>query len=217
MKISPYFEGTKQLTALKRYANFTTARNRDWSIGESKLDMYRMAKRAFNGKSDEKCRRNEFDRIYGNLKSWWRISRNGSLASAETAFGLLTEECLDCSRSSGLTLMHLRDDSSQQIVVDCFRKVRELKKLKSGAFPVMAVSKFLAFLQPDTLRDMGSGDRLWGGLSRFSAGLERCVPRHQGRNRRRMDEVLSSLLAMGRKSHARMLSGLDGTFCRLVC
>lgn len=148
MKISPYFEETKQLTALNRYAEFTTARNRDWSIGESKLDMYRLAKRAFDGKSEENCRRGEFDKIYGNLKSWWRISRNGNLASAEMTFALLSKECLDCSRSKGLTLMNLREASSQQIVVDCLREVRELKKLKSGAFPVMAVSKFLHFFNP---------------------------------------------------------------------
>jgi hypothetical protein len=148
MKISPYFENEGWLKALDRYALFTKTKKKDWSISESKLDLYRAAKRAFEPAVDGDTERPHFDTIYGDMKRWWGIGRNGNLATSDTVFALLKAECGPCSRTSGITLMNVHDRSCQESVVECLRKVRELKKLKSGDYPVMAVSKFLHFFNP---------------------------------------------------------------------
>ncbi len=132
---------------MDRYALFTTTKKRDWSISE-KLDLYRAAVQAFDSAADERSRRRHFDRIYRDLKRWWGIARNGSLAAPETIFALLTDECGACSRISGMTLMDVQNRCNQAAVVECLRKVRVFKKLKSDDYPVMAVSKFLHFFNP---------------------------------------------------------------------
>jgi hypothetical protein len=155
MKISPYFENGEALKTLGRYSRFTTEKKRDWSIHE-KLDLYQAAKQAFGSTLDEDDRRGKFDRIYGSLKSWWGVGRRGNLAAPDTVFALLTNKCGLCSRTSHITLINIHDRSCQASVVECLRRVRGLKKLKSGDFPVMAVSKFLHFFNPRTVCNLGS-------------------------------------------------------------
>jgi hypothetical protein len=117
MKISRYLESQERRKALDRYALFTTPKQQDWSIRESKYDLYQVAKRAFCARADEQSRRQDFGTIYDNLRGWWRIGRNGSLLPSTEIFDLLlTDECGACSRSSGNSLITVRDHRSQAAV-----------------------------------------------------------------------------------------------------
>jgi len=135
--------------ALDRYAVFTASKRRGWSIRESKYNLYQVAKQTFGVGVGENVRRQHFGTIYDNLRGWWRIGRNGSLLSPSEVFDLLmTDECEACSRSSSISVATLPNTSSQTAIVNCLRRVRGLKKLKSE-YPVMAVSKFLHFFNPN--------------------------------------------------------------------
>ena len=57
-------------------------------------------------------------------------------------------ECKPCSRRNGLTLASLEARSNQQAVVECLESMKGLKQLRSGSYPIMAVSKNLHFFNP---------------------------------------------------------------------
>src|SRR5207253_1492757 len=105
------------------------------------LDLYRHAAIAFGGSADEFTRRARHETIFQHLRRWWGVGRNGRLWDAATAFDVLKNECQQASRTNGLTLTLLENRSNQQAVVECLESMRGLKKLRSGNYPIMAVSK----------------------------------------------------------------------------
>ena len=105
------------------------------------LDQVGRRTTAFAGIANESTRRSNHETIFGHLRSWWGVGRNGTLLDAATVLGVLTNECQPCSRSNGLTLTSLEDGSKQQAVVECLKSMRGLKQLRSGNYPIMAVSK----------------------------------------------------------------------------
>jgi hypothetical protein len=150
MKSEPYFQNRNRTRkALARYALFASGKGeKGWSIAESKLRLYRHAVNAFAGTSDERIRRASHEEVYGRLRSWWGVGRNGTLWERATVFDVLENNCRACSRSSGLTLNTLEDEQTQTAVVACLESMRGLKRLRSGHYPVMAVSKNLHFFNP---------------------------------------------------------------------
>src|SRR5262249_5490897 len=135
--------------ALERYAHFANGRGeKAWSIAESKLDLYRDAVIAFAGRDSESTRKSSHETVFGHLRSWYGIGRNGKLRDASTVFSGLTNECQSCTRSSSITLKSLASTPNQQVVVECLESMRDLKKLRSRKFPIMAVSKTLHFFNP---------------------------------------------------------------------
>jgi hypothetical protein len=143
MKSERYFQNPEMTRkALARYARF--ASDKGWPISE-KLALYRHAVAAFGGTADERTRRASHEEVYWSLRSWWKVGRKGTLWDAATVFDVLTGQCQGCSRGSGLDLTRLEDDQDQQTVLACLERVRSLKRLRSGNYPVMAVSKNLHF------------------------------------------------------------------------
>jgi hypothetical protein len=149
MRSEPYFQDPKVTrAALQRYAHFASVKGeKAWSIAESKLDLYRSAVIAF-GRVDQSTRKSRHETVFRHLRSWYGVGRNGMLCDASTVFSVLTNGCQSCSRSSGVTLTSLAEKSNQQAVVDCLKSMRGLKRLRSGTFPIMAVSKTLHFFNP---------------------------------------------------------------------
>ncbi len=146
MKSEPYFQNPEMTRkALARYARF--ASDKGWPISE-KLALYREAITAFASTADERTRRASHGEVYWSLRSWWKVGRRGTLWDAATVFDVLTGQCQECSRGSGLDVTGLEDDQHRQTVVACLETVRGLKRLRSGHYPVMAVSKNLHFYNP---------------------------------------------------------------------
>ncbi len=144
MKSASYFTNPEMTReALRKYAALT--QKWGWPIGESKLDLYRHGVVAFGGTADEATRRQSHQEISGHLRSYWGVGRKGTLWDARTTFDVLNSRCGACSCTSGLTLLTLGDEPSQRAVLDCLESVRGLKRLGSGSYPVMAVSKNLHF------------------------------------------------------------------------
>jgi hypothetical protein len=150
MRSEPYFQDPKRTrAALARYAHFASAKGeKAWSIAESKLDLYRDAVIAYASHADESTRKSSHEAVFGRLRSWWGVGRNGMLWDAATVLSVLTDKCQPCSRSNGLTLRSLESTPNQQAVVECMDRMRGLKKLRSSKFPIMAVSKTLHFFNP---------------------------------------------------------------------
>jgi len=120
MKADHYFRDC-ELTrrALARYAQLVGGKGeKAWSIAESKLDLYRQAALAFGADTDDHVRRSTHEGIFEHLRRWYGVGRNGKLWEAGTAFDVLMNSCQPVSRSSGLTLAGMDDESSQQAVVD---------------------------------------------------------------------------------------------------
>lgn len=135
--------------ALARYAQLVGGKGeKAWSISESKLGLYRHAATAFAGTTDECTRRSSHETVYEHLRRWWGVGRNGTLWDAATIFGVLTNQGQPCSRSAGLTLPSLEDRASQKAVIECLESMKWLKQLRSGRYPIMAVSKNLHFFNP---------------------------------------------------------------------
>jgi hypothetical protein len=146
MRSERYFQNPERTQeALARYARF--ARQQGWPISE-KLGLYRHASTAFAGTADERTRRASHEEVYWSLRSWWKVGRRGTLWDAGTVFDVLTGQCQACCRGSGLDLTRLEDHHEQQSVVTCLETVRNLKRLRSGNYPIMAVSKNLHFYNP---------------------------------------------------------------------
>jgi hypothetical protein len=150
MRSELYFQNPeKTRAALARYAHFASPKGeKAWSIAESKLDLYRRAVIAFDGRSDESTSTSNHETIFEHLRSWYGVGRNGVLWDAATLLGVLMKECKPCSRTSGVTLTSLAETSNQRAVVECLESMRGLKELRSRNFPVMAVSKTLHFFNP---------------------------------------------------------------------
>jgi hypothetical protein len=150
MKAERYFQDPKMTRkALARYARLVAGKGeKAWSIAESKLGLYRHAAIAFSGTGDESARRSRHETLFGHLRSWWGVGRNGLLWDAAKVFDVLTNECQAGSRSNGLRLTALENRSNQQAVVQCLKNIRGLKQLRSGQYPIMAVSKNLHFFNP---------------------------------------------------------------------
>lgn len=150
MKSEHYFQNSQMTrAALARYAEFASGKGeKSWSIAESKLSLYRHSVTAFASTADESTKRSRHETVFGHLRSWWGVGRNGTLWNAATAFDVLTNRCQACSRGNGLDLTTLGDRPSQQDVLACLSAMRGLKRLSSGKYPVMAVSKNLHFFNP---------------------------------------------------------------------
>jgi hypothetical protein len=150
MKSEPYFQDPKRTrAALARYAQFANGRGeKAWSIAESKLDLYRDAVKAYASQHDESSRRSSHEAVFRHLRRWYGIGRNGELRDASTVFSVLTNGCQSCARISGITLKSLGSTQNQQAVVECLESMGGLKELRSGKFPIMAVSKTLHFFNP---------------------------------------------------------------------
>jgi hypothetical protein len=144
MKSECYFKNREKTgAALEKYTTLT--REWGWPIAESKLDLYRRAVVAFSGTDDEATRRASHEDVYGHLRSYWGVARNGTLWEAPKVFDMLTNQCRACSRISGLILVTLADEQQQRAVVTCLKAMRGLKRFRSGNYPIMAVSKNLHF------------------------------------------------------------------------
>jgi hypothetical protein len=76
------------------------------------------------------------------------VGRRGRLWDAARVFHVLTNHCQACCRGRGLALTTLEDEQHQQTVVACLETVSNLKRSRSGNYPVMAVSKNLHFYNP---------------------------------------------------------------------
>jgi len=142
-----YFQDPKRTRgALRRYASFVGGKGeKGWSIAVSKLGLYRPAIAAFAESGSEVERRAKHEEVYESLRKWWGVGRNGTLWDATKIFGVLTDHCQACSRSYGVNLATLENESQQQAILDCLKRLRGLKQLRSGKYPVMAVSKNLHF------------------------------------------------------------------------
>jgi len=134
------------LAALERYRVLTVEKG--WPISESKLGLYLPASVAFDMTASEAVRRENHLEVFRHLRRYWGIGRKGNLWTQNRVFDVLTTNCQPCSLHHGLTLMTLGNAESQDRVVHCLRELRELKTLKSGRYPVMAVSKNLHFFNP---------------------------------------------------------------------
>jgi hypothetical protein len=145
-----YFQNPEMTRkALARYARLVGGKGeKSWSIAESKLGLYRHAATAFTGTASESTRRSSHGILFGHLRSWWGLGRNGTLWDASTAFDVQINECEPCFRRNGLTLTSLEDKSNQQAVVECLENMRGVKQLRSGSYPIMALSKNLHFYNP---------------------------------------------------------------------
>src|SRR5262245_61035263 len=149
MKSDRYFRDPEQTQrALARYAQLVGGKGeKAWSIAESKLDLYRQAAIAFDDDAEDGLRRSTHEGIFEHLRRWYGVGRNGRLWDASTAFDALIS-CQRASRGGSLTLLGLDDEGNQQAVIGCLERMRELKQIRSGAYPIMAVSKNLHFFNP---------------------------------------------------------------------
>ena len=59
--------------ALRKYAQ--VARERNWTIRDSKLGLYRLGKVAFDEAAENGRSEQAFDEIYRNLRSYWQVFR----------------------------------------------------------------------------------------------------------------------------------------------
>jgi hypothetical protein len=150
MRSEAYFQKPEiTRAALARYAQFVGGKGeKAWSIAESKLDVYRRAIIAFAADADEPTKKSSHATVFGHLRRWYGVGRNGMLWDSATVLSVLTNECQPCSRSNGVTLRSLESTPNQQAVVECLDRMRDLKRLRTRTFPIMAVAKTLHFFNP---------------------------------------------------------------------
>jgi len=222
MKSARYFENSRMTRkALAAYARFANGRGeKAWSIAQSKLKLYRDALIAFAGTANDGTKRASHEKIFGQLRSSWGLGRNGTeLWQAAIVFDVLTNHCHPCSRSSRLTLATLEDEPDQKVVLGCLKSMRGLKKLRSGNYPVMAVSKNLHFFNP-RLFVIYDNDVILGRVYRvFKEDWIACYRRF----RPTADEWLNFYVAyllwashMVRKSHERLMEDFADWFIQTV-
>src|SRR5207245_843485 len=129
-----------------QYGEFADANG--WSI-DHKIELYEAAAFAFGSDGSEEQRLRRFAGIYGSLSTQWHVFRqSGGHWPIEQVFEVLSERCADCGRASPITLPGAAGKQERQKVEQCVRQLRDLKLLKSGGEPVMAVYKFLHFFNP---------------------------------------------------------------------
>lgn len=154
------------LRALEQYDRL--ARRWNWPTYE-KMMLYGEALRAFDSNLDETTRRAAFATIYQRLRKFWQAGRNGALLPESETFDLLERHCHRSHRESGLMLPELSAEHGQEAVLECLQQAGAIKRLRSGTYPVMAVSKTLHFFNP----------RLWV-IHDVAVIQEKVLPRFRG-------------------------------------
>jgi hypothetical protein len=143
MSLAESFKEGGYQRALAGYAGF--ARAGAWSI-EHKLDLYVLADRAFGPLGSDSERYEAFAEVYRNLRGYWQVFR-GAKERWECAPLFDVLRSLDgVARSTGVSLSSLK--VAIQSVRAAVTALREIKRTKSGDFPIMTASKFLHFFNP---------------------------------------------------------------------
>lgn len=135
-KILRNFQGARATDAMDAGFEFAV-RTMNWPVND-RAHMYQMSDLAFGPSPDFES----FSRIYNELVRYWKIGRNGELASATEVFRMLVNGCGETSRQSGNTLLNVD-------VVAIRNAVRAMRRVKAnGEYPHMPASKFLHFYNP---------------------------------------------------------------------
>ncbi len=167
--LSQYFDAHGQHLALEAYAKFAFAPERGWGI-EDKMELYDASRRAF----DPQCRRAEalsaFSKIYEDLfrparAGGWGVGRNSSgpcWPAVKTFEAINTEFPLFRWRGP-ITLPIFRTSGDHTALMSSLENLRGLKPVAN--YPVMAVSKFLHFYNPE-LFPIYDNEVIWNGVFR---------------------------------------------------
>jgi len=145
-KLCSYFEREGQQLALAAYSKFVSKAG--WGI-EYKMKLYEMSKRAFDSTVSQSTALAEFERIDADLWSHWGLGRNsaGPHWPAQKTFEVIKAEFSGFAWGNPVTLPHFHRDGNHVALLSGLQKMEGLKAIAS--YPVMAVSKFLHFYNPE--------------------------------------------------------------------
>lgn len=160
--VQVWFQDRRQTeSALRSYANFSTTQ-KNWSIPQ-KIAMHSDACIAWDQTCGIADREAAWNNVCRPLRGPWGVSRNGHLMSCEDIFGILSGQCLPCSRTTNLSLaVDLFEQSNLTALAHHFTALRTVKVLKSGEYPYMPALKLSHFFNP-ALFPIYDTDVIWSG------------------------------------------------------
>jgi hypothetical protein len=152
-KLCSYFERDGQQRALEAYAKFAFAPAMGWGI-QDKMELYEASRRAFYQALPEGEALSAFSKIYDDLyrpapAGGWGVGRNsaGPCWPAAKTFETIKTEFPLFSWAGPVTLLNAHTLGDWATLLSSLEKMRELKPV--AGYPVMAVSKFLHFYNPE--------------------------------------------------------------------
>ena len=145
-KLCSYFERDGQQRALGAYSKFVSKEG--WGIGY-KMKLYELSKRAFDPAVSHSVALAAFAEIDADLWSHWGLSRksSGPHWSAQKTFEVIKAEFSGFAWGDPVTLSRFHTDGNHAALLSGLEKMKGLKAMAS--YPVMAVSKFLHFYNPE--------------------------------------------------------------------
>lgn len=152
-KLCSYFERDGQQRALEAYAQFAFAPKRGWGI-QAKMELYEASRRAFDPSVPQAETSSAFRRIYDDLyrparADGWGVGRksSGPCWPAPKTFETIKTEFHLFRWGGPITLLNFHTSGDWAVLLSSLEKMREMKPL--AGYPVMAVSKFLHFYNPE--------------------------------------------------------------------
>jgi hypothetical protein len=167
--LSPYFDADGQQLALDAYAKFAFAPERGWSI-EDKVELYDASRRAFDPAVPQGEALSAFRKIYEDLfrparAGGWGVGRNssGPCWPAARTFETIKTEFPLFRWGGPITLLNFHTSGDHAALLSSLENLRGLKPV--AKYPVMVVSKFLHFYNPE-LFPIYDYEVIWNGVFR---------------------------------------------------
>lgn len=167
--LSAYFDAEGQQRALEAYARFAFAPEKGWHL-EDKVKLYDASRRAFEPTLSPGDTLSEFRKIYEALfrparAGGWGVGRNssGPCWSIEKTFETIKSEFHLFRWGGPITLASFHTSNGHAALLSRLAKLKGLKPVSN--YPVMAVSKFLHFYNPE-LFPIYDKEVIWDGVFR---------------------------------------------------
>lgn len=161
-RLVSYFARDGQQRALDAYGKFISGKG--WGV-QFKMELYEHSPKAFDPCLPQDSALAEFEKIDSDLWSHWGLGRNSSGPhwTAKKTFETIRSEFSGVGWGSPVTLPKFQSSATQSTLASSLEKMRGLKSVTR--YPVMAVSKFLHFYNPE-LFPIYDTEVIWNGVFR---------------------------------------------------